>query len=115
MVRQCWQIEHAVDVADDFDLASLVAGLVLSALCRDCCIVGDGRSVAELENVAEVQFNHVFLQDRTDFDDIVSGPLPMQSLSVQLGRRINWASLVREQPPKASVNRWRRESGIGPM
>ena len=113
MVRQCWQIEHAVDVADDFDLASLVAGLVLSALCRDCCIVGDGRSVAELENVAEVQFNHVFLQDRTDFDDIVSGPLPMQSLSVQLGRRINWASLVREQPPKASVNRWRRESGIG--
>ena len=112
-VTSLYEFGTPITIFDDSsDISSPVSCLRLSLMCANTSVLGTGATVKEFEIASHVPFNHVSSVSSCRWDELRALPLPHLESTKHLGRRIDWDSLVHSQPPRASVERWRRESGI---
>ena len=105
---ECWRFPLPVPLDDAFCTPSLISLINVGLLCKDVVVQGTALSFQEFAEQSVVSFDRVIgMQPRLLLSALCS-TFPAPLFTVPLGRRISWEHIVRDEPARSFVNRWRR-------
>jgi len=112
MLEAFYEIAAPVCIQHDVDIHSAATPLRFAELFGPLLLRGDNQITVKtfLDSSPEFPFNRMFTFKAEDFANVVAAPAPCLLRRVPLGRRFNVKLVVANEPPRASLNRWRREA-----
>ena len=112
-IDELFPVEPAVALPDSLDLSSPIACYRMAMLCDGATMKEDPSwIVATFLDWSEVPWEHSHVMSSRAFARLLTLQLPQAYDTVLVGRQVQWDSFVPGHPPRSSVNRWRRDSGL---